>query len=265
MISRYTYKGLTWIDLESPTKGELNHIAEEYKIPLNSKEKQRSLASDLNTNSNPPFVNIVLNFPQSLTENFNIIQMEIGIIINKTIVVTIHHQPMESLDEFSKNFEINAILENNIDIENTGYLSLQIIKLLYLDFSNQLKNTDQIINNIKRQIHKKASNRITLEILNLEKIFSDLLDSTQKHKEIFNSLELKYNNIFDKQHNERILDILNDYHETQSKIDKYITAFEELHRKNNYLIIKKNRKTRNILLITTAILAFIILISIIIK
>jgi magnesium transporter len=63
MISRYSAHGLTWIDLESPTKDELDLIGEEFAIP--SFVRQEMVESTLRSKVDlyPQFLYLVLHFP----------------------------------------------------------------------------------------------------------------------------------------------------------------------------------------------------------
>ena len=51
MLSTYKYKGVTWIDLETPTEDELLHVLNQYNVPeyLTEELVTETLLSKVNT------------------------------------------------------------------------------------------------------------------------------------------------------------------------------------------------------------------------
>lgn len=147
MISKYTYKGITWIDLESPTESEISHITEEYSIPVVvSKELTiKSLLARADLYS--AFIYLILYFPELSTKNNGIAEKEIDFIIGDKYIITTHYGKIEAISKFSKNFEASTLLEKSMDIDHAGFLFFHIIKELYGNITYQFLDTN--ISNIK--------------------------------------------------------------------------------------------------------------------
>ena len=64
MISKYTYKGVTWVDLESPTEEELVHVMEEFSIPVLVGEEMHTRSFQSKIDLYPTFIYLILHFPQ---------------------------------------------------------------------------------------------------------------------------------------------------------------------------------------------------------
>jgi Mg2+ and Co2+ transporter CorA len=150
MISKYNHKGLTWIDLESPTEEEISHIFEQLYIPENIIEK-------INNNKGEDVVEI--------NDHFTIasIKDELRFIIHNNFILTIHKTPIPAFVNFGKEMELDLIIEEKSIIKNNGLLLAHLLKNLYLDLKNQSTFNDDVVKNLKRKI-KKSNDSLKLFI-----------------------------------------------------------------------------------------------------
>jgi Mg2+ and Co2+ transporter CorA len=63
MVSKYKYKSLTWIDLESPTRDEVAHLMEEYHLPELVGEELLDKTLRAKVDLYPHFIYMILHFP----------------------------------------------------------------------------------------------------------------------------------------------------------------------------------------------------------
>src|SRR3989338_10005026 len=121
MISRYTYKDLVWIDLESPTQEEVRGVMEEFDIhPLVANELLVStLRPKVDLYSN--FIYLILHFPTISHKHRGKTEQEIDFIVGKKFLITTNYDLVDSLHEFSKVFEVHSILERSNIGDHAGY------------------------------------------------------------------------------------------------------------------------------------------------
>ncbi len=148
MISKYIYKELNWIDLESPQEEELIHILEQYRIPSNIKDK--ILAKNLNETIDINDDSIVVFIKNSII-----------FIVNNNLVLTIHHKPIEAFDQFSKEMELD--INGNKKISSHKLLFAYLLKNLYTSSQDQLINNENQIIKLKKKI--KLNHRKNIQML----------------------------------------------------------------------------------------------------
>ena len=83
MISRYTYHGLTWVDLESPTREEILHISEEFLLPQLVGEEMFSSTLQSKVDLYDKFIYLILHFPVIDKNSNQRNEQEIDFIISK--------------------------------------------------------------------------------------------------------------------------------------------------------------------------------------
>ena len=127
MLTRRDYKGLIWIDLESPTEPELTAVANEYKIhPLVVGElTQPSLRSKVDLYSE--FIYLILHFPicqicyGERTDGSSDTE-EIDFVIGREFLITTHYQPIIGLGEFAASFNPSHLEDRGKDKTHAGLL-----------------------------------------------------------------------------------------------------------------------------------------------
>jgi Mg2+ and Co2+ transporter CorA len=152
MISKYSHKELVWIDLESPSKEEVSLITEQYPIPdfitqeIVSKPLEDKISLDYG------YIFIVINNPQvPLNKNED---SKMIFIVNDDFVLTIHDKPLEALNKFAKEMELDVFDRQNSKINNNKLLFTHLFKTIYVNSQTQLISKDSQIRNLKKQLIK---------------------------------------------------------------------------------------------------------------
>lgn len=142
MISKYSHKGLNWVDLKSPSEEEILHVIDQLSIPSHIESKIRE-------NKQKDIINIDEDFI------FVSIKNEFIFIVNDEFILTIHSHPMQAFDNFSKEMELDIMDEDQSKIKNNKLLFAYLLKNLYSE--TKLKSiTDSFnIRNLEEQILKK--------------------------------------------------------------------------------------------------------------
>ena len=152
MISKYNHKELNWVDLKAPSKEELEHIFEEYPVPLNIKEK------------------ILTKNKEDQTEiNYDFIYVSIGgrmiFIACDRFVLSIHSESTPAFDPFSNELELDIV--NKEEINNNKILFAHLLKNLFKYNEKELTANDSQIKKLKIKIdkYKKTIKKLTTFIL----------------------------------------------------------------------------------------------------
>jgi len=261
MISKYTYKGLTWIDLESPTESELAHIMEGYSIPPTVGEEMKNLSLQSKVDLYPNFIYLILHFPEISHEGNRSVEKEIDFIVSNDFIITIHYEPIDSLHEFSKTFEVDAILEKRMDVDHAGFLFFHLIKSLYVHSRFQLNNINILLKDVERKIFEGTEGKMVATISNINRTLLDFRQAIRFHKEVLGSFELAAKHFFGDKFGYYISAIISEYNKTQSTLDSHKEILDDLRDTNDSLLANKTTDTIKILTIITFLISPITVIS----
>lgn len=261
MISKYTYKGLTWIDLELPNKSELSHIMEEYSIPPVVGEEMKNLSLQSKVDLYPNFIYLILHFPEIAHIGNRSIEKEIDFIISNNFIITIHYEPIDSLHEFSKTFEVDAILERRMDVDHAGFLFFHLIKTLYAQSRMQLNTINLLLKNVENKIFEGSEGKMVESISNINHTLLDFRQAIRFHKEVLDSLDFAAKHFFGEKFGYYTNAILSEYNKTESTLDSHKEILDDLRETNDSLLANRTKETMKILTIITFLISPIAVIS----
>jgi magnesium transporter len=128
MISRKKYKDVLWIDLESPSKEEVDELMRDYGIhPLVSDAlltPTRHSGVDVYKES----IYLVLHFP-IFYDNHDDQKQEVDFVIGKDFLITTRYEKIDPLHAFSKHLEDpKHPYQNNEEVTHGGVLFFYMIR-----------------------------------------------------------------------------------------------------------------------------------------
>jgi magnesium transporter len=261
MISKYTYKGLTWVDLESPTEEELVHIMEDYSIPILVGEEMHTKSFQSKVDLYPSFIYLILHFPQVSHKNNKSSEKEIDFIVGSDFIITTHYEFIESLHEFSKTFEVDSILEKRMDVDHAGFLFYHLIKTLYSHSRYQLNDINLLLKETEKKIFEGTEGQIVVMISNINRTLLDFRQALRFHKEVLSSFELSAKQFFGEKFGYYLSAIINEYNKTQATLDSHKEILDDLRDTNDSLLANKSGETIRMLTIITFLISPVTVIS----
>lgn len=261
MISKYTYKGLTWVDLESPTEEEIIHIMEEHSIPVLIGEQLHVKTIQSKVELYPAFIYLVLHFPQISHKNNEGLDQEIDFIVGKDFIITTHYEFIEAIHEFSKTFEVDTILERNLEIDNASFLFFNLIKNLYVNSRRQLHSINSFMKEVENKIFEGKEGEMVAKISNINRTLLDFRQSLRFHKEVLNSFDSATRKFFGEKFGFYSESIISEYNKTQTILDGHKEILDDLRDTNDSLLANKTKETMKVLTIITFLISPIAVIS----
>ena len=261
MISKYTYKGLTWVDLESPTEEETKHVMEEYSIPLIIAQELHSKGSQSRVDLYPNFIYMVMHFPRMSHHRNKGVEQEIDFIIGKNFIVTSHYQFIESLHEFSKTFEVDAILDKQVNVDHAGFLFYNLIKTLYLHSRYELNEMNTLLHDTEKKIFEGQESKMVVNISNINRTLIDFRQALRFHKESLNSFQHAGKKFFGEEFGYYLSGIISEYNRTQDMLDSHKEILDDLRDTNDSLLASKSTQTIRVLTIVTFLISPVAVIS----
>lgn len=178
MISKYTYKGLTWIDLENPTNGEVSHVNEDYNIPSFFTDGLMNKDPEIGITGQEDVIQVVLNFPKINNHKNTKVDQKITFLVGRNFIITSHSHHIDTLIQFSKKLEVKLSLEQPLSVSNASLVYFSIVKNLINNGTDDLKGVEIQLENIEKK-HPKKSKKIVTQIMSLKKLLIDLRYNTE--------------------------------------------------------------------------------------
>lgn len=241
MTTTYEREGLTWIDLESPEKAELDAIAQKYNLhPLVVEElAQRSDRPKVDLYDQAMY--LILHFPTLRHESYS--SEEIDFVIGKDFLITVHYQPVDALREVAGIFEINAVLQKNKNAGHAGFLFFTIIQKLYHSLEERMESVSHDLETAKNRIFRGEERAMVERLSSLNRTLLDFRISLKSHGNIWNSFENVGGEFFDKKFSYYMAAITGEYTKTWNMLEGNKEILSDLRETNDSLLTTKMNET----------------------
>lgn len=255
MISRFTYKDLVWIDVQSPTQEEVRSLMDEFSIhPLAADEL---LVPTLRPKVDvyPNLIYLILHFPLITHLHEGSQDIEIDFIIGKKFLITAHKEHIDSLHEFSKLFEVNSILEKSNIGDHAGFILFYILKDLYKMLDAQLDHIRCDFSEIETKIFNGEERDMVNTISHLNRDLLNFKQTLRPHKEVLESFEHAGIKFFGQDFSYYLHTTIGEFFKISSILDGHRETLLELRDTNDSLLATKT----NEIMKTLTIMAFLMM------
>ena len=252
MITTYKHKGLSWIDMESPTADEVKKIMQKYNIsPLVADELLRStIRPRVDVYGN--FIYLILHFPLFDLSRKMSAAGEIDFIIGKNFLITTYYKSIAPLHEIAKMFEVGMLVSEKRLAKNPGQLMFFIVKHLY-DFTlRQLDHIHSKISAIEENIFTGKEKEMVREISYAQGDILEFKRSIHAHGEVLNSLRFAGEKFFSPDFARYVNDMIKELKQVENLVENSKETIELLQNTNNSVLSNRT----NEIIQTLTILAF---------
>lgn len=255
MILKHTHKNLTWIDLECPTNEEVRSMISEYNIHPLVAEELVGPSLRPKVEAYPEFIYLILHFPVIRRKNGKrfVEQQEIDFIVGKNFIITSRYDEVDSFYQFSKQFEVNSILDRGEMGEHAGFVFFYMIRILYGALSHELDFINDSIRSIEDRIFNGCERAMVVTISEVSRELLDVRRTTNLHKEILESFDVTARRFFGDDFGYQTRAIIGEYYKIYNYIESDRDSLDELRETNNSLLNTK----QNEIMKTFTILAFV--------
>ena len=249
MTSRYKYKKITWIDLESPTQEEVRALMQEFDIhPLVANELLSPTVRpkvDLYDN----LIYLILHFPAFQHSHGQRPEQEVDFLIGKDFIITTHYTMIDTLHEFSKVFEVKSIIDKSHISSHAGFVFFYIAKELYRSLALELDYINIAMQEAEENIFKGRERDMVGEISRINKNLLGFKQSIRLHKEVLSSLEVAGTRFFGEKFSYYLSAISGEYYKIASHLEGNRETILELRNTNDSLLSTKQNEVMKILTI----------------
>ncbi len=253
MLSKYSYKKLTWIDLECPTKDEVALLAETYDVhPLVAEELTRQTERakvDMYHNS----LYLVLHFPVVQHVDKTVKIVEIDFVIGQNFLITTHFDAIDPLHEFAKLFEVHSILDRSADLTHAGFLFFYVIKELYKHCLLELERIEEELQSIEKFIFNGNERGMVVELLKLNRSLIDFREAIRFHGETLRSFEIAGKKFYGDDFTYYLSAISGEFQRVENIFHDHKQVLNDLRKTNDALLAHRTNETMKLLTILSFI------------
>lgn len=253
MIRTYQHNGLTWIDLESPTREEVRDLMAEYNIhPLVAEELLLPTLKP-KVDLYPDYIYLILHFPAFQHTHSGASQQEIDFIVGKKFLITTHYDTIDPVHKFSKVFEVNSILDRSDLGEHAGYIFFYMVRKLYRSLGHELDFMTDSLGQIEQRVFSGNERDMVFELSRVSRELLHFKHALSEHHEVLDSFAAASLKFFGSEFAYHSQSIIGSYHRTDRMVTSNVEFLAELRETNNSLLSTKQNETMRIL----AIISFV--------
>lgn len=252
MRETYQHGGITWVDLESPTREEVTRVAAEFGIEPSVAEQLLLPTSKPRIDFYADYVFAVMHFP-ALRHTHRSREQEMDFVVGKDFLVTTHYDTIDPLHKFSKVFEVNSLLEKSAIGEHAGFLFFALAKKLYRAAEHELDYIRRDLLSIEEHIFSGQEVEMVAAISRAARDLLSIRQTIEPHREILRALEAEGPRFFGDPFAPTLRALSDEYYRVHNHVMRQTEGLHELRETNNSLLTTKQNETMRIF----TILAFV--------
>jgi magnesium transporter len=251
MFNRYQHDGLTWIDLESPSREEIAQLIQEFGIDVVVAEELLLPSIKPRVEFYGSYVYLVMHFP-ALRHTHHSLEQEVDFVIGRDFIITARYDTIDPLHKFSKVFEVRSMLDQSDLGEHAGYLLFYMLKKLYRAVEHELEHVRHALSDIEQHIFSGHEVRMVAELSQSARDLLNIRQTIEPHRDILTILENDGVQFFGMDFLPYLRALSNEYYRVHSHLLRDTDTLHELRETNNSLLSTK----QNELMKRFSILAF---------
>lgn len=251
MIKKQNYKGVTWFDLETPTKEEARNLMEEFD--LNPEVAQDILLPTFRDkiSSYHDYIYLVLHFPAFKHTHNKSHRQEIDFVIGKNFIITNRYESIDAMEKYAKIFEVNSILDKNEAEIGPGVIFLAMITTIYQSMSDELDSINYLLREAEKNIFAGKEKEMVFELSRIGREIINFNHIINPHGNILETLKQNSEKILGENFNLDLEKVINEYYKISKVLENVIEVMQELRETNNSLLSTKQNEIMKILTIFT--------------
>ena len=260
MLTKYTHRDVTWIDLESPTKEEVYKVMNEYSVHPSVAEELLMPSMKPKVDLHDNLIYLILHFPAFRHTHNHQQNQEVDFIIGKDFIITTRYDTVDPLHKFSKIFEVNSILDKSDIGTHAGFVFYFMIKKLYKALEHELEYINDAIETIEDDIFEGKEKEMVISLSIISRDLLNFKQALRMHKEVLESFGEVGVKFFGKTFSHQVKSIIGEYYRIKGIINTHNDSLNELRQTNDSLLSTKQNevmKTLTIMALVTFPLSLI--------
>ncbi len=250
--THYEHNGLIWIDLESPSRDEVQDVMDQFGIAPLIAEELLLPSTKPRVEFYPSYCYLVLHFP-ALRHSHKTREQEIDFVVGHNYIITTHYDTIDPLHKFSKVFEVNSLLDKSNLGDHAGYMLFYMLKKLYGAVEHEVEYVRHDLASIEEHIFSGHEVDMVSSISRSARDLLNLRQRIEPHREVLRDFEAGGPQFFGAEFTPYLRALSDEYYRVHNHIMRATESLHELRETNNSLLTTKQNETMKIF----TILAFV--------
>jgi len=249
MLTTRSFIDQTWIDLNSPTKEEVDSLVLTYQIdPIIAKDLLFPTPSQY-VRDKDHIIYTVLHIPNFKHSHAESGLQEVDFIISRDTLITTRYDSVDALHYFAKQIEVNEILNKG---ENSNVF-FSMMKEIYKGMEDELAYTEDWMKQIEEKIFEGKEREMVFDISNASRNLLNFRRIVDSHGHVFEFLRDIGTEKFGQDFGKQAKFLLNDWRRVMRVINNQIELATELRETNNSMLSTKQNEIMRVLTIVAFI------------
>ena len=250
----YQYRDITWLDLENPTKEEIEEIVRDYGVEAEISADLTSPTARHTVKFADDHVYLVLHFPAlSDIKDDEDVAYELDFILGEKYIITVHYDRVPAIELFSKALSEDS-LPGSISPKNPRYaIFFGLLRTLMSELDHKLSKIDHWVRDIERNMFRGKEKKTIFEISEASRHLIDIRKITAVYPDTFLTLKEEGAELFGKKFVTMTVEILNLYKRNRAKLDTLFEAVKELRETNASILSTRQNEAMKILTIVVIV------------
>lgn len=243
MISRYTHEGLTWVDMENPTREEAASLGDEFGLhPIvlsELVEKSEREKVDVYANS----IYLILHFPLKNRSTGHIDETEIDFVLMKNEIITTHYELVDPLHDFARLFEADSFLKNGGIGDHAGFIFFAQMRELYRHTHFLLESVERDIRQMEKEVFNGDEGDMVTRLSDTNRALIDIRSALRFHKDIIKSFGQAAARLYGPEFIAYLSLIESEYATIEHSLEENRQMLQDLRRTNDSLLSAKTNES----------------------
>lgn len=257
MVNTYTYRNVSWVDLENPTKEEIRDLIKVYNVDPVAAEELLLPSTRSKVDHLADSIHVTLYFP-AWKHSHKEVSQELDVVIGKNFLITARYDTIDALHKFAKMFEVNAVLDHNGLIgEHAGYAFYYMMREIYRSLSDELDSVRDNLEDIEKKTFKGEEKEMVLEISKTSRKLLSFRHTMALHREVIESFSTVAKQFFGNDFGRHIEAMVTEYGKIEKTSHSLSESLAEIRQTNNSLLETKQNRIMLVFTSVTIISSFV--------
>lgn len=237
MVKRHSRNGVTWVDMEAPSREELRMVMDEFDIGERVEEEIISPTPYPLVLCASSYVYLILHFPTTNPEG-GARSQEVDFIVGKNFLITTRYEVVEAIHSLHRVFEAEELLDLPMKSRHADGLTERVLRHLYSAIRDQAEQAARAMDRVEEEIFAGKEREMVYSISLIGRVLLRFDTALSRHAEPLKAFleDLSTQHFFGKDFANHASHIIAEHDHTTALVKSYRAVVGELRTTNESLL-----------------------------
>ncbi len=249
MIKRNTVHNITWLDVFSPSKEDLNTLSNDFSLDPRIIQEIASPTPRPLVYTYGQEIFAVLHFPanrQSRSEKEKY-EQEVNFIIGQNFLITVRYDTIDTIHRFSKMAFVDSAIQHEEKDTNGARVFISLLNAFYKSTDDELRYLEDWTDNIEKKIFRGEEKAMVVALSEVSRVLTDFKKTLSLRTDSLKDLAENVQILFGNTELDSFNKIIERHQKFINTINHEIRIVKEFRQTNNSLLYtKQNEIVKNL-------------------